>query len=207
MNTTKFIVFILAALFSSALFADTFKRISHVVDAADLEKLHLDISVGELDIETYDGEEIQLEVDIESQRSWFSFRRRDVEDIELEIDGSRSHVYLGITEQDIETHWRIVPPAKLELEVDMGVGDVQIADFTNSLNMELGVGSVQVVVLADDYDVIHANSGVGDSRISGFEGGVDNERNFISADSYYYGGGEKIMEIELGVGDVEIRRR
>ncbi|NKB31784.1 MAG: hypothetical protein GKR91_01640 [Pseudomonadales bacterium] len=206
MKAVKAALLAISLLFFSAVIADSFKHITQVIDASDLEKLHLDISVGELDIETYDGDEIQLEVDITAQRRWFSFRSKDVEDIELEIDGSGPRVYIGLREQDIEQDWRIRLPAKLELELDMGVGDVHIEDFTNSLDMELGVGSVRIDVSADDYDLIHANAGVGDSRISGFEGGSDNERNFISADSYYHGEGDKIMEVELGVGDVEIRR-
>lgn len=207
MKAVKAALLAISMLFATAVMADSFKHISQVIEAADLEKLHLDISVGELDIETYDGDEIQLEVDITAQRRWFSFRSKDVEDIELEIDGSGPRVYVGLREQDIEQDWRIKLPAKLELEVDMGVGDVHIEDFSNTLIMDLGVGSVRIDVVADDYDVIHANAGVGDSRISGFEGGSDNERNFISADSYYHGEGDKIMEVEIGVGDVEIRRR
>lgn len=207
MKTLKIAILLLVTSTLSVVVADSFKRINHVIDASDLEKLHLDVSVAEMDIEVYDGDEIQLEIDIEAQRRWFSFRGRDVEHVELEVDGSGSRVYAAITERDIEQHWRIKLPAKLELEIDLGVGEIHIEDFTNSLDMDVGVGSIRVDVAAEDYDVIHANAGVGDSRISGFSGGTDNERNFISADSYYHGEGDKFMEIELGVGDIEIRRR
>ena len=197
----------LVAFFSTAAIADRFKHISHVVDAGDLAKLHLDISVAELDIEAYSGDEIQLEIDIEAQRSWFSFRSKDVEDIELDIEGSGSELYIRLDEKDIEQHWKIKLPETLELEIDLGVGEVLIEDFVSSLDIDVGVGSVQVELTSDDYGLIHANVGVGDSRIRGFGRGTDNERNFISADSYYSGEGEHSIEIELGVGEVDVRRR
>lgn len=207
MKIVKIALLLIITLPLSVVLADSFKRINHVIDASSLEKLHLDVSVAEMDIEVYDGNEIQFEIDIEGQRRWFSFRGADVEHIELDVDGSGSRVYAGITDRDIEQHWRVKLPANLELEVDLGVGEIHIEDFSNSLDMEVGVGSIRVDVAADDYDVIHANAGVGDSIISCFSGGTDNERNFISADSYYHGEGDKFMEIELGVGDIEIRRR
>ena len=205
MKISSLIALPAALLLSVPVFADSFKQINQVVDAATLESVKLEISVADLDIEVYDGDEIQLEIDIEAQRSWWSFRRRNVDDIELEISGNGSSVYLGIDERNIEQHWRVMMPAKLALEIDMGVGDIHIENFSNSLDMEVGVGSVRVEVADTDYQLIHASAGVGDAAIRGFANRADNERNFISADAYYHGDGELEIEIELGVGDVEVR--
>jgi len=205
MKISSLIVLPAILLLSVSAFADSFKQINRVVDASTLESVKLEISVGELDIEVYDGDEIQLEIDIEAQRSWWSFRRGNVEDIELEIVGSGSHVYLGIDERNIEQHWRVMMPAKLALEIEVGVGEIHIEEFTNSLDMEVGVGSVRVDVADTDYELIHVAVGVGDAEIRGFANRADNERNFISADAYYHGEGELKIEIEVGVGDVEVR--
>ena len=191
---------------SSVALADRYKHIEQVIDASDLDTVQLEISVGEVDIETYDGDEIQLEIDIEAPRSWFSFQRPDAEDVELEIHDRGSEVYIGINEQNIEQTWYIRMPAKLALEIEMGVGDIQIEDFANDLEMELGVGAVRVEVADVDYDSIHASVGVGDATVRGFSNSSDNERSFVSADSYYHGSGELEMEIEVGVGDIEVRK-
>ncbi len=205
MKIASFIVLPATLLFSVSAFADSFKQINQVVDASTLESVKLEISVGELDIEVYDGEEIQLEIDIEAQRGWWPFRRRDVEHVELEMSGSGSDLYLGIDERNIGQHWRVMMPAKLALEIEVGVGDIHIEEFTNSLDMEVGVGSVRVEVADTDYRLVHATAGVGDATIRGFATRADNERNFISAESYYHGEGELEIEIEVGVGDVEVR--
>ena len=191
---------------SSVALADRYKHIEQTIDASDLDAVQLEISVGEVDIETYDGNEIQLEIDIEAQRFWFSFRRTHAEDVELEIDDRGSAVYIGITESNIEQTWRIRMPAKLALDIEMGVGDIQIEDFANDLEMELGVGAVRVEVADVDYEAIHASAGVGDATVRGFSNRSDNERSFVSADSYYHGSGEFEMEIKVGVGDIEVRK-
>ena len=197
----------LCLLLSAGAFADRVKHIDQTVDARMLTSVRLEISVGELEIETYDGEEIQLEIDLEAKRSWLSWRRRDIEDVELEVRESCSHVYLTIDERDIEQHWRIRMPAKLALEIDVGVGEIRIDDFSNNLEMEVGVGSVRIEVADTDYGSIHVEAGVGDAAIRGFSGSSDNERNFVSAAAYYHGEGDKKIEIDVGVGDVVVIKR
>lgn len=42
-------------------------------------------------------------------------------------------------------------PAKLAIIFEMGVGDVQIEDFSNNLDMEVGVGAIRVETRNVDY--------------------------------------------------------
>ena len=206
MNISPWIVIPASLLMLSAVSADSTKQILRNIDGSSLVSLELDISVGELDIEIYDGDEIQLEIDIEAQRRWFLFRNRNVDHVELQVRDDGSNLYLGIDERNIEQHWRVKLPAKLALEIDMGVGDIHIRDFANNLEMDVGVGSVRVELADIDYELIHLSVGVGEASIRGFANGTDNERNFISADSYYHGEGDLRMNIEVGVGEVDVRK-
>ncbi|NQV69120.1 MAG: hypothetical protein HQ498_03740 [Pseudohongiella sp.] len=200
---------IASSLISAPAMAASVKNISHRVDASNLESVEFDISVGEIVIEVYDGEEIQLEIRLEAQRSWFSLRKRNIEDIELEVGGSGTRVFLGIDERNIEQNWRVMLPAKLAVDLNVGVGDIRIEEFSNNLQMEVGVGAVRVEVNGTDYAEIRLSAGVGDTSIRGFDNHTDNERSFVSAESYYHGKGELEMEmdIEVGVGDVEVINR
>ena len=51
---------------SSVALAERYKHIEQTIDASDLDAVKLEISVGEVDIEIYDGNEIQFETDIEA---------------------------------------------------------------------------------------------------------------------------------------------
>ncbi len=192
-------------LISVSTFADSDKHISHTVDAAELDSARLEFPIGQLEIVTYDDDEIQLDIEIEAERHWFIFSKKDVADVELEVQIVGSNVYLGIDNDDVEQHWIVKIPTKLALTIEVGVGEIKIEEFSNNLEMDLGVGSVRVEVAGADYDVIHVESGIGDAQIVGFSQSAESERNFISADAIYHGEGDLEMEIEVGVGDIQVK--
>ena len=198
---------LLALALATPALAASSKRIEHTIDASGLTHIDFEISVAELDIEVYDGSTIELDVSLRAQRNWFLFGRRDVDDVELQINTDGDSLEVMLDEQNIEQEWRVRLPAHLAVSMEMGVGDIDIDDFANDLMLELGVGSVQVDVVDVDFDTIHLETGVGDSSLRGFDGGVDNERSIVGADSYYEGSGEYNIEIEVGVGDARVRRR
>lgn len=195
-------------LFSGSLSADSYKKISRTIDAAALGSVEIEASIAEMDIEFYQGDVIELEIEIESSDHWLAWRRGNVDDVELNVRATENRIYLGITDKKVEQHWRVKMPAKLAIAIDVGVGDIQLEDFSNNLQMDVGVGEVRVDIADTDYAMIRASAGVGDTAIKGFPGQqVDNERSFISSDSYHYGDGDLEIEIDVGVGDVQVRSR
>jgi hypothetical protein len=195
-------------LFSDSLFADSTKKISRTIDAAMVASVEIEAAVAEMDIEFYDGNEIELEIELKSNGHWLAWRRGDVDNVELEVRATENKVYLSIADRQVQQHWRIKMPAKLAIAIEVDVGDIELEDFSNNLEMKVGVGSVRVEVDDSDYAMIRASVGVGDTAIKGFSGQqADNERAFVSSDSYHYGDGVLEIEIEVGVGDVEVRSR
>ncbi|MEQ8955591.1 MAG: hypothetical protein RL120_15780 [Gammaproteobacteria bacterium] len=207
MTRLRWLFIPLAMVLAAPAMAASSKRIEHTIDAANLNHIDFEISVAELDIEVYDGTTVELDVMLRAQRSWFLFGRRDIEDVELRIDTNGDSLEVILDENNIEQEWRVRLPVHLAVSMELGVGDVDINEFANDLRLELGVGSVQVDVVDMDFGTIHLQTGVGDSSIRGFDGGVDNERSIVGADSYYEGNGEYEIEIEVGVGDARVRRR
>ena len=200
--------FATSLLFSASLSAESYKKISRTIDAATLRSVEIEVAIAEMEIEFYDGDEIELEIELEADGHWMRWRRGDVDDIDLELRTTGDRAYLGIANQKVQQHWRVKMPSKLAIAIDVGVGDIELDDFSNNLNMEVGVGSVRVDIDDTDYAVIRASAGVGDTSISGFSGKrVDNERTFMSSESYHHGDGKLEIDIEVGVGDVQIRSR
>ncbi len=204
----KLLAFGLALTAMSMASADFSKRDFFEFDANDLDRLELEISVGEIEIEVYDGEIIELDLSLEADRNWFSLRRPSVDDIELEQRLMGSKLYLGIERDNLEQTWRLRVPRRLALEIEVGIGDLEIDGLVNDLELELGVGAARINVASENYAEITAKAGVGDALVRGFERGADNERRaLIGADAYYVGEGEYEIRAEVGVGDVQIRRR
>lgn len=186
-------------------FADNYKNINRTLDADELDSLRIEFSVGELEVEIWDGDSIELDIELTSERNWLSWRRRKVEDIELEVRTSGDELFLGIDEGKLNQHWVVKMPAKLALDVELGVGEIRIDGLDNNLAVELGVGEIEVITATDNFDHIDASVGVGDATLRGFGSGTENERSFVSADAHYEGRGDYTIEVELGVGDALVR--
>lgn len=206
MKYTQLLVLVGFAFMVSTAMAASSKRMNHTIDAADFETLQLEMAIGEMDVEIYDGDTIELDIHIEADRNWFSFRRPDVDDIELEQRAMGSRLYLGIDDDNLEQTWRVRIPVSLTLEIEVGVGDVGVVGLDNNLTLELGVGAASVEVASENYREIEASSGVGEAVIRGFNRGADNERRaLVGADAYYSGDGQYRIEMEVGVGEVSVR--
>ena len=196
----------LMLLLSNAALAASSKVITRNIAADDLQDLRLDISVAELDMEISDGDLIELEIRLEAQRRFFGLRAGSVDDVDLETRRSGTELTLRIDERDVEQHWTVIVPAHLALRIELGVGEVRIDGLNNDLDMEVGVGEVRVDAVEEAFGSIELQTGVGEATISGMRSPSDNERNFISADAYYSGNGEHAISIELGVGEIQVRR-
>lgn len=209
-KAAKLMTLVASLLFSGSLSADSTKTISQTIDAAMLASVEIEASVAEMDIEFYDGDEIELEIELEADDHWLAWWRGNVDNVELVVRPTENKVYLGIDDRQVQQRWRVKMPAKLAIAIDVGVGDIELEHFANNLKMEVGIGSVRVEVDDTDYAMIRASVGVGDTAINGFSGQpADNERTFMSSDSYHYGDGdlEIEIEVEVGVGDVEVKSR
>ncbi len=183
------------------------KRIQQRIDAEDLVHVEFEISIAQMDIEVYDGDVLELDLVIEADRDWWIFGRKDIDNVELEVDRNGEQLKLRLDDNDIQQEWVVRLPAHLAVSMDLGVGEVEFTDFANDLNLELGVGSMQLNVADNvDFESIHLNAGVGDTSVRSFDNGSDSERSFVGADSWYHGDGEFVVEVEVGVGDARVRR-
>ncbi len=210
MSISRVSTLILAACslaFSISVSAASSKRIERSIDASDLTHIDFEISVAEIDIEVYDGDTVELDIQLREDRGWWPFSRGDVDDVELQVNRGATSVDLRLDEDDIEQDWRVRLPAHLAVSMEVGVGEINFEGLQNDLLMELGVGSLEVVVADIDFESVQVSTGVGDSSLRGFGDSTDNERNFVGADSHYFGDGEFEIDVEVGVGEARVIRR
>ena len=201
-----FMALVLISL-ASSIHAATSKHLSHRIDAASLESVEIVIPVVEMKIEVYDGNDIEIEIDVRSQRRMWLFGRRDVDDIDLEINRQGNDLILSIDEKNLNQTWEIRIPRNLALEMNIGVGEVSLEQFANDLDMELGVGGVRVMVDDTEYRSIDLSVDVGETIIRGFENSAISEREIVSERSRYNGSGDYQMDIEVGIGEARVVNR
>ena len=182
--------------------ADKVTRI-HNFDLDDIKEIEINNSVGSIDLRLVDGDEIRVEIDIESDDDGFFRRSKDVDDIDLEYRVRGDKLILTIDEEDIKADWYIELPAVSEIDIDMGVGEIVVEIGASRLDIDLGVGKIDVIAPLASTGEINVSAGVGEASIRGAND-VDHSRSFVSAESEGRGEGELSIEAEVGVGDVTV---
>jgi hypothetical protein len=180
-------------------------------DAKGFERLSVEIPVGEVEIEGTSSSEISVEVAINCT-GWRSSRCEEyAEDvdlvssewkdkIELEIEGLKKWRSIGLS-FDI----RMRAPAGMELEVDVGVGEVEISGFTNDVAADLGVGELSVSLEESQVRSVDLETGLGEANFRYSEGQMEASGLFGNEVRWDEGNGKASVKLEVGVGEIDLR--
>jgi hypothetical protein len=200
------------------------------VPAAGVDRVKLDAGVGDVFIVAVENaDRVAVEVELKPRRGGFfsSMKRaeREVEEARLRVDVSAGTLLLEI-ESDVddrhfEERWTIELPTRLAVEVELGVGDMEIRGLSGELGIELGVGDVLVEGVSGDVDIevgvgdaavnaaadaygsVSGSGGVGDARLT-VRGERVSSSGFVGHSAEWSGEGEHHIEISVGVGDARV---
>lgn len=200
---TKIALIIAATLVTQTSFAKDKVNLQQSIKLTAESTVHFEVPVGSLDIETYNGDTLELDIEVkEADSDWFS--SADLEDVELTIDQRDNAVLLEIDMEDVVQKWSVRIPKNIHLDIDLGVGEVEIDDFERTATIDVGVGEVDIDLENDNYRLIDLETGVGDVDLRGFNN-IDRERNLVNESIRWRGKGEYDLEIEVGVGEINVQ--
>ena len=201
------IVFITLFSLSNIVAAKDKRTFSGTVDVnkQTLSKLILEVPVGMVNVQVVDSDTVTYRVDVEDNSSGWFFFATDLDALVLSENITAQALHLMIDEDGISQDWTLTVPKDLALQVQLGVGNVDIDGFSQTLSADIGVGSAWVGVNSTDYEHVRAAVGVGEIQVHGFE--QDNlvkERAIVSDLLTITGAGTQQINIEIGVGDVNL---
>jgi len=200
---TKVALAIFAVLFTTASMAKSSVTLKERINIDANADIHFEVAVGSVEIETYDGDEIILEIEVkEGDNDWF--KSVDLDEAELAVRNSGSKVHLEIDMEDIVQQWQVRIPNNANIDIDLGVGEVSIEDFARDAIIDLGVGEVDIELADKNYRRIELESGVGGADLDGFSG-ADRERNIVNEQITWRGNGDYEINIDVGVGDIDVK--
>lgn len=170
-----------------------------------LTKLVMEVPVGMVNVQVVDSDVVTYKVDVEdNSSSWFLFAT-DLDSLILIEQITDQAILLKIDEDSISQQWTLSVPKELALQIQVGVGNIDVDDFSQSLSADIGVGSAWIGVNSADYDRVSAAVGVGEIQVQGFtKGNLLKERVMVSDQLTYSGTGNHQIDIEIGVGDVNL---
>ncbi|MBQ4861336.1 hypothetical protein J8L98_06495 [Pseudoalteromonas sp. MMG013] len=172
----------------------------------DSQVLEIDVPVGNLEMIAYDGEQIEVSVVLKSQQhgNWYP-HTNNLSDIKLKSQRNQNKLSLSIDEENLQQHWHVKVPTAFRLDIEIGVGNVDIADLDNSAEVEVGVGKVRIDTNVSDFNSVSLESGVGNTSLIGLINKVQHHKKVIHSETIYHGKGAYNLEVEVGVGNIKVR--
>ena len=123
-----------------------------------------------------------------------------------------------------KTDWTLVLPARLALDLTLGVGKAKVTGIKGGLrvrigvgklhaqlpqgpvNADVGVGNIKTFIATADYGKVKLAAGVGGVKFSvgGHPNDTGYEKQFTAADQHVTGGGKTAYTLKAGVGHVDL---
>lgn len=227
---TPWITVIVAIAIAAPAWAGESRTLNGTVAAIGLEAVQLDAGVGEVSVTADPGAaEVTVEVQLKPRRGgFFSSMKKaqaEVDGAELRMDSSRGVLRLEVESETDDHHfeetWMVTVPPHLALDLDLGVGEVQIRGLTDGLAVDLGVGDVlaegvsgdleidvgvgdaTVIAAAADFGSVSGSGGVGEARLTVLGKPVSSS-GFVGHSAEWKGDGPHSITISLGVGDAKV---
>jgi hypothetical protein len=177
---------------------------NHTFNLNNVEEVEFSNSVGSIEIVSVTGNEMRVVLDIEGNRNGIFRRKVNVDNMDLEVKERGNTLFLSFNEEDTKAEWVVEMPAVAITVIEMGVGELKLEVGATDLDIELGVGDVSVIAPEASVGRINLNVGVGDANIRGGEI-LDDDSVFISQSIRAQGEGDHPLEIDLGVGEINVR--
>jgi len=179
----------------------------HDFDTTQVDRLILDFRVGTIHLESSTSDRIEVELVIRQENSRRLFRRSpDIQSMDLTHRSNQDTLRLSFDENNVRTDWIIRLPALAYLEIDAGVGTIDGDLPPGAVDINLGVGAVDLVAQRASTGAIDLDARVGDTSLSGLsdnKGGAE-RRALVSSTSSGHGRGDHRVRIRVGVGDVSL---
>lgn len=165
--------------------------------------------VGEVEVAGVGGDSVRVVATLKCDDN--SARCRDAaEDVELEVRRRGNELQLKIEDWpklgnrglSVEVH--LETPRDRALEIDWGVGEVDVDGVEADLEIDLGVGEVAVRGPESAFKTVVIDTGVGEAELRVGGRSIDAD-GFIGQSLHWSGGpGHAHLEVDNGVGEIVV---
>jgi hypothetical protein len=183
----------------------------HIYPVTSHHRVRIEFPVGELKIHPSDGSRVRFDVRVRCRDRWDDRCEDWANQLVLDSDDDGGTLYLKLRKYPKwHTHGMTVigelsVPRALALEVNMGVGTLDIQGLEGDLDVELGVGDADILAPRARANHVSVDTGIGDAEIHG-GGSSTRSRGFIGSHAVWSDGdGRSQVRLHVGVGDATVR--
>jgi len=191
---------------------ETVRSFNKQIPADGVKLLDLDFSVGEVNVEAWDGPAVQLDVQLQCHRDSSSCRSA-AQNVRLVFSTDAGTLRIATKDwpklrgHGLEAKIRVQMPRRLALKADLGVGQMEIAGLAGDVKADLGVGQLTLTLPESAVGTVRADTGVGETSL--FAGGRHYESGGLITRELHWtkGTGSARISADCGVGEIDVKLR
>ncbi len=171
----------------------------------------IDFSVGEMRVEGDDGETVRVLVRVHCKSGSYadcSERARKIVIDEHVGGGAMTIGFEGVPKnhsRGMNVEVRLLVPRTLATHAEMGVGRLEMTGLAGNIDVNLGVGDLDLRAEQRDFRSVNASAGVGDATVDA-RGGRTRGVGFVGHTANWdEGQGRSEITAKVGVGKVAVR--
>lgn len=179
------------------------------IPVGGIEDIHIEIPVGELEVEAGDGRQVEIKIEIlcENRTSRCLERAKDVRFVYSADDG-RLHFQLKdwpkVNAKGLQVRARFIVPRDLPLRTELGVGELTVQGIEGDLRADLGVGEVNVTMPESAVGSVRLDTGIGEADLRAGGRRYESGGLFVRQISWNKGKGQSSVEVDCGVGEINV---
>lgn len=190
--------------------ADEVRTLAESVPIDGVRSLEIDLPVGELLLEGSERSDVGVTMSVRCERERCRERTENIE-LVSERKGDLLKVKVkGLTRgtaTGIEVKLLVEAPGNLPTEVDLLAGEVRVRGMTADLEIDLGVGDVEVEMARAVVKRVDLDAGVGNATLRTDLGEIVGSGVVGSSLEWSQADGTTSIQIDTGVGEIAVELR
>lgn len=208
----KLILFLTVALLCAALpteAKEVIRSFQKQLPVGNIDDIHIEIPVGEVEIEASDARQVEVKVELvcDKQTARCLAAAKNVRFVYTTDDG-RLHFEMKdwpkAGTKGLHARARFSVPKDLALKAELGVGELTITGIENDLQVDLGVGEVNVTLPEAAVESVSLDTGIGEASLSAGGRRYESAGLFVRQVDWNKGKGQARVEVDCGVGEVNV---
>src|SRR6187455_1304728 len=157
------------------------RRIERSVPVGPAQQLRIELSYGQLTIEPATGDAVELELSVACKRGGERCARL-IDDVDFEVRSRDDEVRVSVANlpkfntRGVSAKLRVFVPQHRRLAVEMGAGEIRIADLGHDVDIRLGAGEIDMHMPEDAVGSVALQAGVGDAHLRRGHGAIETAR-------------------------------
>ena len=201
---------LLSAVPASAAESEIVRAFHQQIPTAAADKVRLDFPVGEVTVEASDGSQIELDVKIACSNG--SSRCEDrAKPVRLVYNTSGDQVTIEVKDwpkisgaKGMHVIATIKVPRSLGLDVELGVGELNVRGMEGDLTADLGVGEVNIRLPKQAIGSVNLDTGVGESSLIAAGRRYESAGLMTREVNWNKGTGRSAVSVDCGVGEIDV---